>query len=70
MANFIQARVAWEERISTEKMPPSDWPVRKSVQRKAWQFLMIGVGGPSPLWVVSPLGRWLWIVQESRLGKP
>lgn len=25
--------------------------------------------GPSPLWVVSPLGRWFWIVLESWLSR-
>lgn len=25
--NFIRARVVWEERISIEKIPSSDWPV-------------------------------------------
>lgn len=38
--NFIQARVMWEERISTKKIPSSDWPVAKCV------------GGASLLWVV------------------
>lgn len=29
--NFIRARVVWEERISIEKIPSSDWPVAKCV---------------------------------------
>lgn len=29
--NLLQAWVIWEEDISTEKMPPSNWAVGKSV---------------------------------------
>lgn len=31
---------------------------------------MIDEGGPSPLQVVSALGWWAWVLQESRLSKP
>lgn len=34
---------------------------------------MIGVGGPSQLWAVSPLGRWSWeekkIQVEQAMGR-
>jgi hypothetical protein len=41
-----KARAFWKEGISVEKMLPPDWPL---------SCLMIDVGGPSPLWVVSLL---------------
>lgn len=49
---------------STEKFPPSDWP------EHTFSGLKVDVGGPSPLWTVPSLGRWVvlaWIRNE--LGK-
>lgn len=41
--NSTQAQAIWEEEISTEKMPPSHWPVGNSVGH--FILLMIDGGG-------------------------
>lgn len=44
----LTQRVTWEERPSTEKLAAPGCPIGKSIE----QFLMFGVEGPRPLWVV------------------
>lgn len=51
-ANLSQAKVIWEDRISTDKMFPLDWSVGKSVEK--FSYFMIYVGGPPSLGTVSP----------------
>ena len=43
--NLTQTGVMWEEESSTESMPPTDWPVGKSVRAFSW--LMVDVGRSS-----------------------
>lgn len=51
---LLQAWAVWEEKTSTENMSPSDWPIDKSV---TFSSLVINERGPSPLWVIHPVGR-------------
>lgn len=48
---LCQLDLNWEERISTEKMPLSAWPIDES-----WDIYLINDlrGGPSPLWAGGP----------------
>lgn len=50
-----RARISLEEGTSTEKMLPSDCHIGKTLG--PFSPLMIDVGGSSPLWEVSPLGK-------------
>lgn len=52
------------------KDPPSlrlRWPVGKSVDHSPECVLMWE--GPNPLWAVLSLGRWSWVVFETKLNK-
>lgn len=55
-----QAKLTWEEGISIEKEPLSDWSVGKPVGTFSW--LVIGVGKLSPTGAGPPLSRWSWVV--------
>lgn len=52
---LAQARDTWEEEPLIGH--PDLWA-------RLWNMcgLLVGVGGPSPLWVLSFLGRWVWAV--------
>lgn len=39
------------------------WPV--GVSGRVFSWLLIGAGGPSPLWVISGLGGRAWAVEET-----
>ena len=54
LLNKTQARLAQEEGTLVEEWLLSDWP---AVCLWALSLLMIGIGRPSPLWAVPPLGR-------------
>lgn len=56
--NLIQARarISSEEGTSTEKMLPSDYHIGKTLGPFSLGTSR-DVGGSSPLWEVSPLGR-------------
>lgn len=51
--NLAQARVPWEDETSVEWIPPSHWPVGKSVGHFLNWWLM-WKEGPRLLWVVLP----------------
>lgn len=51
--NLTQAGATWEGGISVKESLPLDWPVDESAG-----IFLIGLGGPSPLWKVSPMGKW------------
>lgn len=61
-------RHIWEERISVEELPSSDYHPWASL----WRIFLISnwYGRTSPLWAVPFLGRWPWFVWESRPSKP
>lgn len=46
------------ERVSTDRLPRSDWAVATSVR-----MIFMDVGKPSPRWAALPLGKWAWAVQ-------
>ena len=53
----------WEEGVSIEKMPPSDWSVGKQ------GFISDCCGVPSSLWMLLPLGHTLYKKQaEHTIG--
>lgn len=56
---LAQARVIFEEGISTEKMSQSDCPVDVSISILG---LMNSVGGSSLLWIVLSSGRWSYAI--------
>jgi hypothetical protein len=55
---LAQDTIIWEGGNSTEKLPPSDWPINKPVG--AFSCWMIDVERPSPLW--------LWLPWKGGLG--
>lgn len=61
--NLTQARDVWEEKTSTEKMLPPDWPACGQVC-SAFPWLIMGRGdyGGQPLWVGTPLHWWSWVL--------
>lgn len=55
--NLTEARIIQEEGLLIEKLSPLDWCLGKSYG--AFNWLMIGNEGHSPLWAVPFLSRWL-----------
>jgi hypothetical protein len=49
LVNLAEVRVIWKDGASGGKMPPSDWPVNKSLG--AFSQIVIDVGN-------ATLGRW------------
>lgn len=63
--DFAQARILWAAGTLTEGLSSS-----RCLQEGPWgHWFMTDMGGSSPLWVVSPLARWSWLVQENKLSK-
>lgn len=62
-SNLTHPRVTEEKGTSPEHLPQSYWHVGLLVAH----FLksLIDTGKPSPLWVVTSLGRQTWVVSES-----
>lgn len=57
-------RVIWEEGPSTEEFPPPD----RRESGPSW--VLVDMGGPTPLLAVPVLGMWASITFEGQLRKP
>lgn len=51
-----------DRKASTEELPPSSWPI--GLSRGHSFLLLIDVGRPFPLWVISSLGRRSQVVYQ------
>ena len=65
IAHLTQLESSGEKGTSIETLPPSDWPVGMSVGACSW--LTVDVGRPSPLWAMSPMGKWPWLYKKASL---
>ena len=64
---FCQLDISWSH-LGRQNLNWENASIRLACRQvwRAFSWLKIDVGEPSPLWVVKPLSKWSWVILKSK----